>query len=324
MKKGTKNNPIEISSASDMALLGKEEYNDSYFIFTDNIDFSELKNKVYQYLPDILKKTPPYENFSGVLDGKGHSIKNLNINRKDENWISCLIGSNRGMIRNINIIKFDIQGHQRVGAIVGENHGTIKDCHTLGFVEGDKKVGGMVGINFEDGEIINCTSNSRVKARCSAGGVVGVGKGKITDCFCDGKVHANTDVGGIIGINHGGIVKDSNSSCNVDVNLERVGGIAGKNNSGIKNCYFNGNILHIDIQSNMSYHDIDKVDSRFDLFTAGTLVGRNNEDIRNCYWDSEEIPKKMRGIGEKNGNSSYIGGKRGVSEIKKSIIARKI
>lgn len=112
--------------------------------------------------------------FSGSLNGLGHVISHLTIQRPEQNLVG-LIGemNTQGQIFNLGIHNGYVVGHQQVGGLVGANiGGLIYGSYFDGAVLGDGIVGGLVGLNT--GFIINSYAQGSVSGAQAVGGLVGV------------------------------------------------------------------------------------------------------------------------------------------------------
>jgi len=107
------------------------DLNASYALAND-IDASATKNwnlgKGFQPLGTTA------DEFTGTLDGKGHNITGLYINRPDEDHIGLIRMAHRasGFIRNICLIDVDITGGYKVGGHRGQQY------HALALVPRDR------------------------------------------------------------------------------------------------------------------------------------------------------------------------------------------
>jgi hypothetical protein len=89
--------------------------------------------------------------FRGSLDGGEYQIRDLFINRPDQDNAVGLFGCvyETGVIKDIGVVNFTVAGCVWVGALVGENDGFVVNCYcTMGNVTGDWDVGGLVGYKF--------------------------------------------------------------------------------------------------------------------------------------------------------------------------------
>lgn len=154
--------------------------------------------------------TPVAAPFSGVLDGKGFSVKDLSITRPGIGDVALFREITDSEIKNISFENFTIQGYERTGLIAGTIHGnlTLTNVHLLnGTVSGITQTGGLFG-----------------KADASAHIV-------FNQVFTQGlAVNGNTQTGGLIGLISDGasfLAQDLTLAHNV-YGLSAVGGILGE------------------------------------------------------------------------------------------------
>ena len=78
-------------------------------------------------------------NFNGTLDGLGYTIKNIYIKEESSSADTGLIGiiGNKGKVENLTIADSYIQGYAEVGAIAGQNRGSIINCENRSMVVSD-------------------------------------------------------------------------------------------------------------------------------------------------------------------------------------------
>jgi uncharacterized repeat protein (TIGR02543 family) len=173
------------------------------------------------------------ESFEGTFDGQGYKIKDLYINRPDEDSVGLFDSVNvGGVIKDIGVMNAVVIGNQSVGGLVGLNGGTVSNSYFIGNVTGTVTgeqqwsfVGGLVG-----------ASNGIVSNSYATGSVTGTGTGNYTF------------VGGLVGNNYGGTVSNSYATGNVTgigtSDYTCVSGLVGVNaNSGIvSNSYATGSV----------------------------------------------------------------------------------
>lgn len=134
----------------------------------------------------------PIPTFAGRFDGKGHTISGLTLDG------SLTPAGLFGEVQATGIVcDLTVSGNvipagdaQYVGGIVGENHGTITNCHFVGSVSGSGNVGGIAGLNGLTGRIGSCQAEGTVQGSSMAGGITGCNLGQVTDCT--NKAHINT------------------------------------------------------------------------------------------------------------------------------------
>ena len=145
----------------------------SHYKLISNIEFSDS---------DTAIEGPFFEgSFSGVFDGDGHTISNLQINNSYEHetkhvnlgFFSSI--SVAGKVKDLKLFDFKVRAYvnfysqQNIGVLAGSNHGFIYNCVVEQSSAGDllnqtcnaryqKNIGAIVGRNESAGIIQNCQS----------------------------------------------------------------------------------------------------------------------------------------------------------------------
>ena len=235
--------------------------------------------------------------FTGTFDGQGFEIRDLFINRPDEDDVGLFSALDQaGVIKNIGLTNATMIGQDRVGGLAGENEGTVSNSYysgsvtgishhyhvgglvggnggtvtnsySTGSVTGESFVGGLVGTNV--GTVSNSYSSSSViGSSYLIGGLVGVSEGIVTNSYSTGNVTGNSCIGGLVGANGysvPGTVSNSYSTGSV-TGESYVGGLVGGNEGGtVTDSYSIGNVTGVD--------------------NVGGLVGENliDGDVSNSY-----------------------------------------
>lgn len=200
--KGTEAEPYLIKNKADLMLLASATTNNllsfenTYFKITDDID---LEND-----PDFagigINDSRTY-GFAGTLDGSGHKITNLYLNKcklADDGTIPtdqrkkyiALVGilKEGGVIKNLKIYG-DITGYSNVGGFAGYNYGTIVNCRNFANVTAHSgNLGGICGYN-EKGTVRDCYNAGKITAGYfNAGGIAACNRGSIENCQNDGEI----------------------------------------------------------------------------------------------------------------------------------------
>ena len=194
MRKNGGPNTIYIYTVADLANLASAvnsgvNMSGKTFLLMNDIDLSGLN-----WVP-IGRFAPPDDMlpFSGVFDGQGYSITGLKISGNED--ARGLFGyTHLATIRNVVIRNPEIQGGDKVGALVGHQAYSsegIENCAVIGGkIQGSNRAGGLVG-NMEESPIKNCYTTCEVIATdYYAGGIVGahkVGSG-LENCYATGNV----------------------------------------------------------------------------------------------------------------------------------------
>ena len=313
--KGTKDDPYQIATGSQLAYFAKrvnaeeygEKYADTYFELTEDIDLGGKEwTPVGETVADLIMGGHEYFVFSGNFDGNGYIIKNLTIGTETSPYsgdVCGLFGATSGTIEDVVLENVSIN-------YVGGNHSS-----GYGFRMG----GALVGYSM--GDIVNCTvigldmkagSDGSYVALNSIGGLVGIQDGDTTVSHSrvSGKIEESTkkgNVGGFVGT----LAKGSSAKyCGADVSVEvtgngrgiAVGGFVGIGNGVtidetlIENCYATGNITGAEYAGgfvgNISGLNISNCYAKGDVSNSfvgasflGTDAASNNYygTVKNCY-----------------------------------------
>ena len=164
------------------------------------------------------------ENFSGKLDGDGHIIKNLNIQRAGEGKLGLFLSTIGAEIKNLGIENSVIgtKENKHIGSFIGEmNGGNIDGCYVGNSrIVGKDHVGALVGQLNSGALMSNCYSTAYVQTTgWQAGGLVGsINNATIDKSYFSGVVVGNWNrTGGIVGLKNGG--DETGNSVKNSVNL---------------------------------------------------------------------------------------------------------
>lgn len=168
---------IQISTPQDLDNIRNNLYGD--YELVNDIDMSGWGNWT------------PIENFYGTLNGNGHVIKNLTVNKsggyaglfahlrggsKVENlglegiyvqstgsFVGGLVGTQdaNAIISNCFVVGTIKSTGNRVGGLAGNSSGILENCFTDCNVSGDRYIGGLIGLARQQ-EKRYCYSSSRV------------------------------------------------------------------------------------------------------------------------------------------------------------------
>jgi hypothetical protein len=177
--------------------------------------------------------------FVGTFDGQGHEIRDLFINRPDENYVGLLrqVGE-EGVVENVRVVSGTVTANRTVGGLVGSNSGTVNKCFFSGNLIGSQLVGGLVGATANWASVSNSYSNASVTGDQWVGGLVGANlAGTIRSCHATGSVVGENRIGGLVGLNLGANVTGSYFSGNVTGD-QYVGGLAGHTVGAVNNSYY--------------------------------------------------------------------------------------
>ena len=186
--------------------------------------------------------------YTGTIDGDGHTLTGMVINSTENNQGFVGYLDEGGKVQNLTFANATVTSGTPVGIVVGNNMGTVENCHTTGTVKGEySSIGGIVGENGLNAIITNCTNAATMEGEeVSAGGIAGINKGLVSACINsgalsvtfieDGNIHLpggsgdKSGVGGIVGDNFGDVIACGNTGM-VD-GTYNSGGIVGRHDKG--------------------------------------------------------------------------------------------
>ena len=158
----------------------------------------------------------PIPNFAGTFDGNGKTITGLTINQPSTDNVGLFASiDDEGTVKNLKLDKVNVTANSNVGAVAGQNRGTIENCSVSGKVAGSSDnscVGGIAGFHRK-GSITDCHSSATVTGKAYVGGIAGQssaieGATTITACYSTGSITATKSntmgysyAGGVVGLN---------------------------------------------------------------------------------------------------------------------------
>ena len=185
---------MTITTIDDLQKIGNDPGFplDGTYVLGSDIDASATStwNSGAGFAP--IGASSPY--YTGSLDGQGHVIRNLFINRPGTDDVG-LFGDveSGGLIKNLGLDNATVTGRNEVGILAGYvDYVAIVNCHSKGTVTGVEYIGGLVG-ESDAGDIASCYSTAAVSGTdWSTGGLVGYNEyTNITSCYATGAVSGN-------------------------------------------------------------------------------------------------------------------------------------
>lgn len=255
-----------------------------------------------------------------TFEGNNHVVKGMYINKSDKNN-QGLFGMTESDILNLTVKNSYISGNYDIAGIVGMNNKTITNCKSIDIEINcaGAEVGGIVGYKY-GGKINNCYNSSKIKSECVAAGIVGFNYGNtiIEDCSNNGNIEGEFYLGGIVGA-----TKTTNESIIIEncfntgeiastATSGGIGGIIGyiEENTNIKNCY---NIGKIECTANY-------IGGIAGYIKNGEIIVKNS--YNNAYIEGKDYVGGVVGyIGtgeltvENCYNSAYVGGRNNIGGI---------
>jgi hypothetical protein len=225
--------------AADIVLLGSTEATyQKYFELTTDLDFSA----------DATVTSTLIGAFYGTFDGKGHLIKNLNINATGKIYVSLFGSLSYGEIKNL-----------------GHEGGSITDTNVTPTV----RAAGITIFMNNGGKLKNCYNSSSIVNTYRGGGLVAyLSTGSIENCYNTGDINAQIFIGGLMlsALNSGGNLSIINSYNDGDMigSGYQVSGLIGTFNSSM------GNKQTLNANNVFNFGN---VAAGSDVNTAGSIIG---------------------------------------------------
>ena len=164
--------------------------------------------------------------FTATFHGNGHTISNLFIQRDTRIGVG-LFGYSEGTIKNVGLIRVNVNGNNWVGGLVGRTTGEVSASYVTGQVAATHLAGGLAGDNR--GVIHTSYARVSVDNTRNGGGLVGQNGGTLLACYSTGLVNTSRNAGGLVGWNDNtGTVRICYTTVRVwDNGTDRVGGFFG-------------------------------------------------------------------------------------------------
>lgn len=296
---GSKSDPYVISTAEQLDQVREYSGEGIFFALKNDISitadlatgtaFDETSKSNWSdgnFTPIGSKAEP----FAGYFDGKGYSIKGLEIEGQvrisgdvsmanNAGLFSCI--GEKAVIENIVIEDAKITGKSNTGAIAGYNAGIIENCTVEKDVEvnGDNQTGGIAGSS--DGILKGNVNKGDVTGTgVYTGGIAGMASNIgviLVDCTNKGTITGADHTGGIVGMITGSgpaTMADCTNSGEVESETANAGGIAGiVNYKGIsvENCRNTGDITS-KTSGGIAAYNKGQIDS---CYNSGAVKGSN-------------------------------------------------
>lgn len=246
--------------------------------------------------------------FEGYFDGNGKEIKNIYINRPDEDYVA-LFGSVKvsRSIEKLGISSGYIVGNKYVAGIVGDGPAVVINSYNKAEVTGKCAVG---GIGAYWGRAENCYNTGKIKiissdmglgSELAIGGIVANPQpsGYVRNCYNVGNIETEGSygAGGITGF-YGNIYNCYNVG-DIEGSSSYKGGIEGgaASNFSIENCFNRGNVIGVRAGGILGYNSTSNINGCY--YLKGTAEGGiNGKDIEGQAMPLEEseMPSVMEVI----------------------------
>lgn len=268
---GTYDSPYIVKTTQQLDNIRKDLY--ASYRLENDITFEKKEFSKTGAFYNEGNRWKPITPFYGNLDGNGHCIRGLIIDRPDE-YGCALFSYTYGEIKNLRVSEFKLSGREsacitaynngiidgcyntdsvkfitntnsendsvtdkRIGIFCYKNWGTIRNCYNLGSVETSDSAGGITNYNY--GIIRKCYNAGNITASESGAGIAVHSSGKIYDCYNTGDVNSGRYAGGIAYTAKSIVTSYNLGTIMAPILKNNTGGIVGSLNNGSKteNCY---------------------------------------------------------------------------------------
>jgi len=172
--------------------------------------------------------------FTGRLDGAGHTLRGLYINRQVDLKTGLFGSVMWATIENLSLRDGNVKGDYMVGGIVGyAERAVIRNVSYAGTVDGTYTIGGIAG-QVSGGRIQNAWNSGAVEGSGSVGGIAGRVSGRSTFqnvCNTGAVIGRANQSGGIAGYIENSRLQNAWNTGAVRGG-QQVGGIVGEANGG--------------------------------------------------------------------------------------------
>ena len=242
-------NKIEISSYDELKKIGNDIAYPlvAYYELTKDIDASSSK---FTPIGDSIHM------FTGSFDGKNHTIKNLEIDEPNRDFVGFFGVAEGAAIKDLKFVNAKVTGSWNVGVLAGElDLSEVVNVVSIdGNVLGTSYVGGLIGAT-RSAKMEKVGSTGAVKGGDEVGGLIGASASVIVNAFSVNVVRGFENVGGVIGLSDqfdGGYLQQNIYSASMlkspydEYGQKVAAGIIGGNFFGsgedMKSCYYDSTV----------------------------------------------------------------------------------
>ena len=204
---GTELDPYLINSKNDLLYMAADlaDY-DKYYLLNVDIDLTGEEFTKAVIAPNsqtgsTFAGTP----FSGIFDGNGHVIRNINITSAVSDYWLGLFGkvAASGIISKLGIENISIadtgNNSRYVGSVCGQNGGIISECYVADCdIQANAYAGGLCGLNSYGGSVSKCYVYGQLTGADKLGGACGYNYqgSRLENCYASCSISSTGDKGG--------------------------------------------------------------------------------------------------------------------------------
>lgn len=346
---GTEANPYLLTSKADIKALADAcntdatstagHYSGKYFKVTTDIDMEN--DDTFEGIGRAVgKNTSSSWYFGGVIDGDGHTIKNMKLNGvafNDDGSVKSVsaTGSKSYMgfvcylkgtstapaaVKNLNFEGSDVAAYDYAGTAVGyaNSYSTISNIKVNGNVSAYNTYGGgVVGYAYKatTSKISDCLFKGKVKnyksyaggiaayAGCDVENCVNMGSVEISNFFGQSTSSSRNYIGGIAGYTTASVVKNCLNAGKVKSLGGYVGGLVGYAN-------YTTSLGSVENCVNLGAMELSEGNAATTVgFLVGHLSSTTVEMLKNCYYDNQLFPTTSIADAKENAGAHGLGTK---------------
>jgi filamentous hemagglutinin family protein len=200
--------------------------------------------------------------FSGQLDGLGHTVTGLTISAPGSQYVGLVgyVNGAQASISNIGLVGGSVTGASNVGSLlgylalgtvqgsssgaavtgtllttgglIGGSDGTVQSSYATGAVAGVNSTGGLIGRSNGTGTVTSSYATGAVTGAGSTGGLVGLNYGAATGSYATGAV-TGTAIGAVAANGTGGLVGTQQTTGSVTASYATGAIVGGLNVGGL-------------------------------------------------------------------------------------------
>lgn len=221
---GIESDPYMVTDCDCLQAIGTTGTTlDDYFLLDGNIDCSATVS--WNGAQGFAPLGTQFAGFAGTLDGNGHQITDLTVNRPTKDRTGIFARTETGaVLKDIKLVDPTITGQHYAAALVGDSNGDIERVSITG---GTINASGNVVVGMMAGSQRGDTSDSYVTGTVAGagwtGGMFGSNFGIMNRTYAAVNVTGTNQTGGLVG--------DTNDSINYSFSTGNVSG-SGSGNTG--------------------------------------------------------------------------------------------
>ncbi|MFP4499630.1 MAG: GLUG motif-containing protein [Candidatus Hydrogenedentota bacterium] len=227
---GTEADPYRLETPADFALFTRHVgFLDAHTVVSAELDCTGL----------VLYPIGDLGEFTGVLDGGGHAIRNLHLELPFRKYVALFVHLYPdAVVKNLRLVNASIHGGYETATLAQRNDGLIADCFVDSRLEGGPYLSGAVEANYGVIRGTQCTIAIEARARA---GLVSHNYGLIERCHSEGQLPAGCR-GGLVSVNESeGIIRQSTAAFDLS-EAWHTGLLAGLNMGLVEDCAATGSV----------------------------------------------------------------------------------